>query len=452
MKKISYLLLLIIMFIPCIVNAETCDNDKIIVSSITIDNKSDNVNETDAATIDDKTINLNLNMSNVGDNIRYKINVKNDSNDDYLLDKNSVNVSSDYVDYIIESEDNSNIVKAKTSKNIYLRVNYSKQVPTDAFENGVFNDKVYMKVNLSTSELENPSTGIKYISFMLFVVLLLGVMLMIFRKKQLLKIISLLIVLSIIIPISVNALCKCDISINSTIQIEKSINGIVYRYNDRVLNIGDSIYEQDVQRWCLMLSIDGGNPNKFFSCETDKSQNTYTTEEDCLNMALEYNNSPSWDHSKNNFSCEMFTISKGIGDYYEDASQINKTVYLKHLLENNIVKESYVCFVTNNNEYCMQGGISGENILCNDWNNCAPNYMKNYNLILNLNAWYRNNGGMCYDYDNSSSVLCERFPPHLYADVYGVVYASDTAVYTNRFGREGIPYCIVNEKGSSVCI
>ena len=98
MKKLLLAILLLLIFIPFYVNAETCDTDKITISSITVESKSDNVEELEEAKASDKNINLNLSMSNLGDNIKYKIVVKNDSNEDYELDKNSFNLSSDYIE------------------------------------------------------------------------------------------------------------------------------------------------------------------------------------------------------------------------------------------------------------------------------------------------------------------------------------------------------------------
>ena len=123
MKKLLLAILLLLIFIPFYVNAETCDTDKITISSITVESKSDNVEELEEAKASDKNINLNLSMSNLGDNIKYKIVVKNDSNEDYELDKNSFNLSSDYIEYTLDSEDDTSIVKANSSKVVYLKVN-----------------------------------------------------------------------------------------------------------------------------------------------------------------------------------------------------------------------------------------------------------------------------------------------------------------------------------------
>ena len=87
MKKII-LLMIIVMSIPFFVKAETCDSDKITISSIKIENKSESVNEINPVNINGKNINLNLSMIEPGDNIQYKMVVQNNSNDDYELDPN----------------------------------------------------------------------------------------------------------------------------------------------------------------------------------------------------------------------------------------------------------------------------------------------------------------------------------------------------------------------------
>ena len=99
MKKIILPILLFLLFIPLYVNAEACDTDKITISSITLEDKSDGVEELDKATANGKNINLNLSMSEVGDSIEYKFIVKNNSNEDYELDKTSLKLNSDYINY-----------------------------------------------------------------------------------------------------------------------------------------------------------------------------------------------------------------------------------------------------------------------------------------------------------------------------------------------------------------
>ena len=227
MKKFILLILLFLMFMPFIVNAETCDTDKITVENITIESKSDNVEELDEATANGKNINLNLSMSEVGDNIEYKFVVKNNSNEDYELDKTSLNISSDYINYSFETEDNFNVVKANSSKNVTLRVVYKNEVSEDKFESGSYTDSKTVTVQLSNGNtinvpdtFKNPNTGVQSYILILFILLLMCVTLyVLLKKKKYTKFMILIIGTAIIIPISAYALCKCNIAINSNIEI-----------------------------------------------------------------------------------------------------------------------------------------------------------------------------------------------------------------------------------------
>ena len=235
MKKFILLILLFLLYIPLFVNAETCDTDKISISSITIESKSDSVEELDEATANGKSIILNLSMSNVGDNIEYKIVVKNDSNEDYELDKNSFNLSSDYIEYTLDTEDNTNIVKANSSKVVSLKVNYANELPDDAFESGTYNDNKSMTLNLSTGDiinvpdtLKNQNTGVQSYILILFLILLISITAyVILKKKKYAKFMILIYVSVIIVPMSVYALCKCEIKIESSITINKKVFEII---------------------------------------------------------------------------------------------------------------------------------------------------------------------------------------------------------------------------------
>ena len=240
MRKLLLSFLLCLMFIPFIVHAETCNPDKISISSIAIEESSDNVTEINEATASGKNINVSLSMSEVGDSIKYKVIFKNDSDEDYELDKNSLHLSSDYIDYVLESEDNSNIVKANSSKVVYLKVNYANEVPEDKFESGTFNDNKTMTFNLATDDtfsvldaVNNPKTGNHFYVVILVITLLVSSTLyLIFRKNKYAKFMVLIVGVSMIIPISVHALCKIEIKIDSSITINKN-KSVCFEYNDK---------------------------------------------------------------------------------------------------------------------------------------------------------------------------------------------------------------------------
>ncbi len=213
--------------LPFNVLAETCDIDKLTILSVSLKDKTGGVVELNNATVEDKTINLDLFMSDVGDYIQYELLVKNDSKEDYEFDKNSIKISSDYFDYSLESQDNSNIVKAGSTKKLLLKVNYSKEVPSDLFETGVYSYNNVMKLPLSnekvsvTNVMNNPSTGFSLFIFITIILLIiLGILFLLLKRK---KISMFMILLSLfVIPIGTLALCKSEISINSNISIRKS--------------------------------------------------------------------------------------------------------------------------------------------------------------------------------------------------------------------------------------
>ena len=296
MKKVLNLLLITILFIPIVVNAAQCDTSKVYIESIGIASQSGSALETEEATARDKTINMNLEMFEVDDSVRYKIVIKNDSNEDYELDQKSIKTNSQYMEYSIESEDKSNIIKSKTSKTVYLTVQYKNQVPDSAYQNGSFSDEVTMKVNLSSEDsVPNPATGIKYYFIVALIVIVCGLLSLMFRKNKS-AVTTIVIIGILLIPLSVSALCKCQIELKSVVSIKKPIyNGTITRSSSTNLKIGDTIDFSNIK------------------CRT-RSNCSYIDEN-------EYN---------------------------------TKRFYIKHEIENNVIKSSYVCA----GEICLRGATT----------------------------------------------------------------------------------------------
>ena len=466
MKKLLLPFLLFLMFIPFNVNGETCDTDKITIDNITIVDKSENVKEISEATTNGKNINLNLSMSEVGDNIEYKFVIKNDSNEDYELDKTSLNLNSEHINYLFETDDNSNIVKANSSKNVTLRVEYKTEVPEDKFENGTYSDNKAMTVQLSNGNtidvpdtFKNPNTGVQSYILITFIILLISIIVYILlKKKKYAKLMILIIATSIIIPMSVYALCKCEIKVESKVEINKIIiNGTIYRYDSKILKNGDYIYSKIVKKW----DIFDEDYNMFFSWGDEQIGHNFDTKEKC-ELYINQNKS-NW--GRENFSCIEKEYEIGLGNFEYNASELNKQFYLKHDVVNNIVKTSYVCFIFNNKEYCLQGGFSNENDSCiefdeefalgpPDWSSCAPIFSNNYNVFT---AIKNSHPGMCFFQQNGKNSYagetffdCERVYPLFESNINGIAYVSDSAVYRNHW-NDNIDFCIVTEDGYSLC-
>ena len=231
MKKLFLIIILSFLFLPLVANAESCNTNKVSISSITIENKSDTVEELTEATANNRNINLDLSMSEVGDNIKYKIIIKNDSNEDYTIDKSKFNIDSDYISYTFKPEDNSNTIKANSSKTIFLRVEYKTEIPENLFNSGIYSNKKDMKINLSNANtkntLKNPNTS-NFILKIILILFIVGVItLIIIKSKKRVKYMILIIgTIMISLPFAY-ALCQLDLRIESNVIVESKTKYLV---------------------------------------------------------------------------------------------------------------------------------------------------------------------------------------------------------------------------------
>ena len=250
MKKIVLSFLFLVIFIPFIVNAETCETDKITIESITLNNKSDNVKELSETFANGKDINLNLSMTEVGDEAVYKIIIKNSTNEDYSLNSKDLNTDSDYITYSFDSDNNSILIKANSSKEVNLRVQYKKEIPETDFENNIFNHNKTISVTLSTGNsldfpniIKNPKTNRFSLILISIIILVLSILAFIMiNKKEYAKFMILIIGMTFITPIGIYALCKCDIKIISNIKIERTpAVQPLYVYGPEGLKMGEHV-------------------------------------------------------------------------------------------------------------------------------------------------------------------------------------------------------------------
>ena len=216
--------------------AEECDVSNITITSMKANKIEGNTEVISEPTFEDRTINLNLKMYDVGDSITYDLVIKNDSEEDYMIDEDTFKTDSDYIEYTLKTKDNTNVVKANSTKEVSLIVTYKKEVEDDKLTNNKFNASNTLKLSLNTSEKEQPldiitTDNIKEVknpvtsvsSMMLISIILLTSVIIIYillkRKNKYNK--YLLIILSMILIPTVYAICTCNIEVESTIEIEK---------------------------------------------------------------------------------------------------------------------------------------------------------------------------------------------------------------------------------------
>ena len=282
MKKILNFLLATILFIPIMVNAAECDTSKVYIDSISIDTNN-KVEEIEEATAKDKKVNLNLRMAKQNDEILYKVVLKNDSSEDYEINKNSIVLNSDYIEYSLES-DNDNIIKANSSRTIYLRVQYKTPVDPSKFVNGVYQDNITMKVSLRSDDTpENPKTGLPYVIIISLILIISGLSLIIFKKKKLSTL--MILVGLILLPVGVKALCTCEILVDSKVQIVKGDTFCTYNrgIESEEATINYYVYIED-ETFTQYLERD---PSKYNELGFNKSIR-FSTEGWCSSNAIVY--------------------------------------------------------------------------------------------------------------------------------------------------------------------
>ena len=212
MKKFI-LMLLVILLMPATVLAETCHADGITIESIETIEKSEGTKELSSAKANGTYMDLDISFTREKDYIIYKIVIKNNTENDYVLDEAMFTKNYNNVSYKFETDNK--LVKAGNVRELSLRVELIS-VP----ENGHFNEKNTLDLNLTGGAIENPPTGVKSLLYVIPVLLIIG-FLVVFtaKKKTSFKAMALLVGLLVSIPTIVNAVCKCNLKVNSTITV-----------------------------------------------------------------------------------------------------------------------------------------------------------------------------------------------------------------------------------------
>ena len=287
MRKIGLYILLCIMFlIPVVVNAESCNTDKIQINSIELVDRSSTAKELKTAEVSGNEVNIKVKMKVPGDKIKYKLVLKNESDEDLEFNKNLIHISGDYIDYKLEFDDINNI-KSNSTKNVYLIIQYKHEVPENKYQSGKFNDYETLKFNISNEVTNNPYTKdivlpsllLFFISITLFVALLLSN-----KNKQAILV---LIISFSIIPIKVDSLCKKDININAEVEIEKAVlSQFGYECNPTKFDfyegmtfrdwINSSLYKGNIGGEFASLEDCNSVWNSEFACSLDRIEDVYS--------------------------------------------------------------------------------------------------------------------------------------------------------------------------------
>lgn len=223
MKKIITIIILLLLMPLFVFAEEQCSDDAVVIKSIVQDSALD-VEELTNASFEGNNINLDLKMLEVGNYIEYKLVIKNNASDDYYIDENSLKSDTNYLDYSIRYEDDSNKIKAGEEKVIYLKVAYNTKIDDSEFQNNKFvgNDSLTIVATDRKNIIVNPLTmhdGNVVVFSLILVLVLIGLYFGVRTKNNKIIAILLLCLLSIV-PFGVYAFCKCELKLKVNFEIE----------------------------------------------------------------------------------------------------------------------------------------------------------------------------------------------------------------------------------------
>ena len=345
LKKLFLLLVAFVLFLPTLLKAQdnteatTCNDDLITIESVTLEQKGDNVVELNQPVVNGKSIKFDVKMNTVGDGIQYKIIINNASTEDYEF--GNLNTSTNYISYTYTSDSNGTIVKAGTTKTIYLAIQYEHEVPSTAFTGGTFYDDKDLEINLSTDitgtgannntnnntnntandKVTNPKTGTE--ATLLFIIVTLfvaGICYIVFNKAKNIKHLVIVLGLLLVLPLTVYATCSCKIEIESKITIEyvdtttPETGGGLDIIKSGVVTSGQGVYNDTITNRYVFK---GENPNNYIQLDDDLYRIIAIEPDDSLKLIKAT-------------SIGTIPFDVGYADYVEGVTEANSLTGVRH--------------------------------------------------------------------------------------------------------------------------
>ena len=225
MKYLKYLLILL--FIPFIVYAE----NNIEITKIELIEKSPYVAELESATNDNLKLKFNLSFTKLNDYAKYQVILKNNTNKDYGVDNTSTFNDGEFIKYEY-SIDGDKVLHANSEKTIYVTITYSKEISEDKYENNKYSEKNNVSIEFSNDEKEqdkeletvkfvtNPKTSSNELIYLIISFSIIAILFIIITKNNKLK--KYMLILLMLIPISIYALERIHLDVETYIEIENT--------------------------------------------------------------------------------------------------------------------------------------------------------------------------------------------------------------------------------------
>ncbi len=223
MKKLLFLIILLLTIVPCLVfAASTCNPDDIVIQDITLTKTCGNGEEVTASSVQGRSLNLDVKLYDPNDYMEYTITVKNTGTNDYYIKGEDLG-DDQYLSYEFLYEEDKYIIEPGEEKEIVLRVKYKERVEgngnytsTDTLVLNIL-DKQDIKV---TNTLMNLNIGLKILIALVLIAIIVGSVILFINNKNSRMMIILLIGLVLFIPKTSNAACDATIDVDVKVELD----------------------------------------------------------------------------------------------------------------------------------------------------------------------------------------------------------------------------------------
>ncbi len=220
----AFILVMALVLVPNVYAAEDIEIKNIVPAG-----KSDNATYCENPVIDGLSISFEgVTFKDKGDFVTYKVDVVNNSNEDYEINDGTAFSENKYFKYEFEFAGDSNIVPKKSTKQMTIKISYDKDIPASAFnDDGTFREENNMTINLTNKPVTtgNPKTGsgIVVALILLFLAFVAATSMVISNKTKLNKELIMILALALaIVPVTIYAAKMVTIKLDTEIIIDKN--------------------------------------------------------------------------------------------------------------------------------------------------------------------------------------------------------------------------------------
>jgi len=217
MKKYYSLLFIILFSLFVIPNVYAADN--VSIESVTFDSKSETTEIVNEATFEGLAVKFDVKFTNLKDFVKYKVVINNKSNQDYEISENNNFGDNKFIVYEYSFDDNNRIAEKNKKTTMFITIKYNDLVPNELLVDGKYKEEKTLTISLGDREnILNPNTAssIFIVLFLAFITVIISIALFKTNKTTL----SILVIILLLVPVTVFAIEKIEIKVDSKIEIE----------------------------------------------------------------------------------------------------------------------------------------------------------------------------------------------------------------------------------------